>query len=357
MSQATLKSAARHNKLADHTTPLVYNEWYIAALSDEIGEALFHRRLLGIDVLMYRKKDGSIAALRNRCPHRSFPLSHGTRDGDDVVCGYHGLRFNAEGRCIHIPSQETVPDVIRTQSFPVIESSPLVWIWMGDAEKADATTIPDHSWLSAPDYTHVAGYLPVKSNYVRLHENVLDLTHFPYLHGEALGSVAYASAPFTVEERGNSVVIERQLRGELVNPGYGGAIGNIGHRVNRTSESWFKTPGFHIAHATIEDLEGGVDGKTSFHFKIIHMFTPESMTSTHYFFANARDIRINDTAFSEVSKQRAVATFLEDVDALEKIETMWVDDEEPEFREFSVAGDRAGLIMRRIIARMAAAEG
>ncbi|TAJ69813.1 MAG: aromatic ring-hydroxylating dioxygenase subunit alpha [Phenylobacterium sp.] len=346
---------ARSSRLADHTTPFVRSEWYVAGLSGEIGRQLTARKLLGVEVLLYRREDGTPVALRNRCPHRSFPLSHGKLEGDVVVCGYHGLAFGADGACVRIPSQALVPSAVRAQNFPVVERAPLVWIWMGDPDQADPGAIPEHPWLHAPDYTHVGGYLHVKCNYIRLHENVLDLTHFPFLHGEAVGDLAYAQAPFEVAEAGASVRITRRLEDHPVNAGYGSAIGNLGHRVNRTSESWFKTPAFHVAHATIEDLEGGVGGRAEFHFKILHMFTPETATSTHYFWASARDVAIKDEALSEASRTRAVNTFLEDVEALERIEAIW-SSEPDDFHEISVTGDRAGLLMRRIIARRAAEE-
>lgn len=355
-AQAKDRERGRVSRLADHTTPFVRNEWYVAGLSDELGRELTARKLLGVEVLLYRRQDGTAVALRNRCPHRSFPLSQGRLEGDVVVCGYHGLAFADDGACVRIPSQALVPSAVRAQAFPVVELAPLVWIWMGDPDRADPAAIPEHPWLQAADYTHVGGYLHVKCNYVRLHENVLDLTHFPFLHGEAVGDLAYAQAPFEVAEAGDSVRITRRLENHPVNAGYGAAIGNLGHRVNRTSESWFKTPAFHVAHATIEDLEGGVDGRAEFHFQILHMFTPETATSTHYFWASARDVAIDDEALSQASRARAVSTFLEDVEALERIEAIWSAEEE-DFAEISVTGDRAGLLMRRIIARRAAGEG
>jgi vanillate O-demethylase monooxygenase subunit len=342
------------SRLADHTTPLLRNEWYVAALSKEVDRTLRDRRLLGTSVLLYRTADGAPIALRNRCPHRSFPLSRGKLEGDNVVCGYHGLTFGSDGACVRVPSQEMVPEGVGTRRFPVVERAPLIWIWMGDPEAADPERIPEHPWLNAPDYAHVSGLLHVKCSYVRLHENVLDLTHFPFLHGETVGDLAYAQAPFEIAEQGDSVRITRRLKDHPVNPGFGGAIGNLGHRVNRTSESWFKTPAFHVAHGTIEDLEGGVGGRTEFHFKILHMFTPETSTSTHYFWASARDVAIDNAALSEAGQRRAINTFMEDVEALERIEALWR--EEGDLREISVAGDRAGLLMRRIIARRAQQE-
>lgn len=85
-------------------SPFLLNAWYVAALSTDIGpEALFHRKLLDTSVMMYRKLDGTAVAVHDRCPHRFAPLHLGKRDGDDVACVYHGLRFNAEGQCTHNP--------------------------------------------------------------------------------------------------------------------------------------------------------------------------------------------------------------------------------------------------------------
>ena len=65
------------NTFADHTTPLILNCWYVAALSREVSREIISRRLLGTDVAMYRTLAGEPVAVRNRCPHRSFPLAKG----------------------------------------------------------------------------------------------------------------------------------------------------------------------------------------------------------------------------------------------------------------------------------------
>lgn len=73
--------------LADETTPLLRNAWYVAALADEVTRQPLARRLLGVPVMLYRQLDGTPVALEDRCAHRSFPLSRGSIDGDTVVCG------------------------------------------------------------------------------------------------------------------------------------------------------------------------------------------------------------------------------------------------------------------------------
>src|SRR3546814_17286100 len=85
----------------------IKNAWYVAALATEVGpQDLFHRKLLGDSVLLYRKQDGQAVAMRDRCPHRFATLHLGKRDGDQVVCGYHALKFACTGKCTHKPHRD-----------------------------------------------------------------------------------------------------------------------------------------------------------------------------------------------------------------------------------------------------------
>ncbi|MGQ3227075.1 MAG: Rieske 2Fe-2S domain-containing protein, partial [Hydrogenophaga sp.] len=122
---------------ADHTTPLVRNCWYVAALASEVTREIISRRLLGVDVALYRTLAGEPVAVRNRCPHRSFPLAKGQLVGDVLMCGYHGMRFDPSGRCVHMPAMPIVPTNANVRSFPTVERGTLIWIWMGDADHAD----------------------------------------------------------------------------------------------------------------------------------------------------------------------------------------------------------------------------
>ena len=72
------------------------NAWYMTGWADEIGDTGLARRIAGQPLFLYRRADGTIAALLDRCPHRFAPLSKGRRDGDVVVCGYHGLGFGPD---------------------------------------------------------------------------------------------------------------------------------------------------------------------------------------------------------------------------------------------------------------------
>ena len=85
---------------------MVFGDWYPAMRAEglragETATAL----LLGIPLLVGRKADGKLFAMRDLCPHRGIPLSAGWFDGETVMCKYHGWRFEpCSGRCEEIPS-------------------------------------------------------------------------------------------------------------------------------------------------------------------------------------------------------------------------------------------------------------
>lgn len=58
--------------------------------------------------------DGTICALQDRCSHEEYPLSDGELDGGDLVCAYHGARFDA---CSG--ARKALPAVLPVRAYPV----------------------------------------------------------------------------------------------------------------------------------------------------------------------------------------------------------------------------------------------
>jgi nitrite reductase (NADH) small subunit len=48
----------------------------------------------GVQVAVFRLRDGSLRALGAVCPHRGGPLADGLMDGNVVVCPLHGHTFD-----------------------------------------------------------------------------------------------------------------------------------------------------------------------------------------------------------------------------------------------------------------------
>ena len=122
------------------------NAWYVAGWDHHVGNDLLARTICDEPIVFFRTEDGTVAALEDRCCHRSAPLSVGRHKGDEIECGYHGLRFDRTGQCISVPSQDLVPPGACVRSYPIVEKNRWVWIWMGAPARADATLIPDYFW-------------------------------------------------------------------------------------------------------------------------------------------------------------------------------------------------------------------
>jgi phenylpropionate dioxygenase-like ring-hydroxylating dioxygenase large terminal subunit len=210
------------SNLADENTLLVRDAWYVAAFSrDLVAGKIFARKIAGERVLLYRKRDGAVVALKDRCPHRSFPLSAGFLEEDDVVCGYHGMRFAPDGRCVKVPSQPTVPRAMAARSYPVVEEAPVIWIWVGNKDIAATTPLPSQDWfLERGGWAAAHSYLHVRASYVHLHENLMDLSHLTFLHSRTFGTPDYAKAPFETEVNDRAIAVRRIVSPTLLPPIY-----------------------------------------------------------------------------------------------------------------------------------------
>jgi phenylpropionate dioxygenase-like ring-hydroxylating dioxygenase large terminal subunit len=92
-----------------------------------------------IPLVLGRDAVGKVFALRDVCPHRAFPLSAGSCDGQTVECTYHGWRFDAHtGQCREIPSitadSKLQVDRIYAGSFPCEERDGYIWVYLANPE-------------------------------------------------------------------------------------------------------------------------------------------------------------------------------------------------------------------------------
>ena len=138
------------------------NSWYVIFWSRDIADRPQSRMVLGEQIVVFRTADGTLAALEDRCPDRHLPLSMGSVAGETIVCGYHGMAFDAAGTCVAAPGNGTVPPRARVRSYPAVERHETVWVWMGDPAQAGPATIPDVGMITSPHHravgrsTHVA---------------------------------------------------------------------------------------------------------------------------------------------------------------------------------------------------------
>jgi phenylpropionate dioxygenase-like ring-hydroxylating dioxygenase large terminal subunit len=342
--------------LADSSTPFIYNAWYVIAPANEVTRTPVARTALGNSIMLFRKLDGEVVALQNRCCHRSFPLAHGTVDGDTIVCGYHGLRYDCSGKCIEIPMQKSVPAALRVRAYPAVEKGPFVWIWMGERPPANGEIPPHQEWLDQPEWAVRWGYLHVNGSYVHMHENLLDLSHLSFLHSKTFGTPEYARTPVEINCEGDNLEVWRHVQCELP-PIYSKPLGWAGARAMRSSGSKYVSPGLHVNTGIFRNLDLPETVQTPQPMvRVAQLVTPESPTTTHYWTAQARNFAIDDAAMGEFMIGAQIAAFREDAFALEQITALQGLAGTGEFEEISIPTDKAGVLMRRRLRKLAELE-
>jgi nitrite reductase/ring-hydroxylating ferredoxin subunit len=77
---------------------------------DLAGDALRPVTVRGADIVVARSGDGRVCAIAAACSHMGGPLADGMRDGDEVVCPWHGSRFDlCTGDVVHGPAVYAQP--------------------------------------------------------------------------------------------------------------------------------------------------------------------------------------------------------------------------------------------------------
>ncbi|NWK96213.1 Rieske (2Fe-2S) protein [Sphingobium lactosutens] len=181
--------------------------WYVAAWSKDVSDGLLPVKIIGQPVVLYRLASGEAIALEDRCVHRLAPLSCGKREGDDLRCMYHGLRFAPDGRCVEIPGQDIIPPIARVYRYPVTEKGGWVWIWPGDPQLADAGLVPDVIGPGNPDWKIITSQIDYDAHADLVIDNLLDFSHLTYVHANS-----FAADKQWAEKRPKVERIERGLR-------------------------------------------------------------------------------------------------------------------------------------------------
>ncbi len=300
------------------------NGWYSAIWSRELKDKPVGKTFLNEKVVLFRNDRGQVGALEDCCCHRAAPLSLGEVSGATLACGYHGLKFDVTGRCVEVPGQSEVPSGAKVRSYPVHEKNNVVWIWMGDAAKADTAKIPDMPWLSDPKWATTPGNLHVKTNYQFIIDNLLDLTHVTYVHKNTLaGDPREATTPTKTERLNDGVRVGRWMI-DFVPPPLFAKAGNFTSNVDRWQHVTWHPPGIvYLDVGCAKTGTGAPQGDRSQGISIwsSHLITPETEHSSHYMFCFARDFKVDDPEMSRMLYEGSKATFTEDADILEAVQT------------------------------------
>jgi vanillate O-demethylase monooxygenase subunit len=274
------------------------NVWYQAGWGDELeATPLLARTIAGIPLVLFRTEGGEVAALLDRCPHRFAPLSRGRKHAGGIACGYHGLAFNAAGACIHNP-HGPVSRALSVSAYPCLERHDMIWLWLGDSERADPALIPDLSFIDRTPVTAKShGYLATAADYRLGIDNIMDLSHVDYLHPNTLGGGALTKAKATVTQDGGTVQVAWRIDNHLAPPAFAEHFADPGAPADVWSIVKWHAPGVMVLEAGAAPMgRPRSEGVNSFN---LHVMTPETARTTHYFFANTRTFKLDDGAYNQ----------------------------------------------------------
>lgn len=333
------------------------NGWYPVIWGSEVGARPVARTVLKEPLVLFRTASGRVVVFEDRCCHRAAPLSRGKVVGEQLVCGYHGLRFAPTGACVEVPGQAHVPPGGAVRCYPAAEKWAVIWVWPGDPAKADPGTIPDLPWLDTPGWTKTPSYIHLKANYQLLVDNLLDVTHVPYLHENTLaGDPSEATTPAKTERLNDGVRVGRWLI-DVNPPPIFARAGGFDGKVDRWQFVTWKPPStVYLDIGCAKTGTGAPEGDRSQGISIwsSHLITPETETTTHYLFGYARNFRQDDPEMSKFLLEGSRAAFLQDVGMLEAQQTNLADGTIE--RRIDIWADAAQLQARRMLDRLIEAE-
>jgi phenylpropionate dioxygenase-like ring-hydroxylating dioxygenase large terminal subunit len=164
------------------------NYWYPVAWASEVTKTKPRAvRLCGQNIMLMRSEDGTVRALRDRCPHRGVKLSQGRQEfAGTVSCPYHGWTFRLKNgelvAAITDGPDSGVCGRIAVRTYPTAERLGLVWVFAGDKPPHPLDEQLPEEMVNPPAYA-VGGRIEERDGNWRLYaENGFDEGHGKYLH-------------------------------------------------------------------------------------------------------------------------------------------------------------------------------
>jgi phenylpropionate dioxygenase-like ring-hydroxylating dioxygenase large terminal subunit len=338
----------------------VRNAWYVAAWCHDVAkDEVLARTIIDQPLVLYRKHDGAVVALEDRCCHRLAPLSKGRREGDDLRCMYHGLKFAPDGRCIEIPGQALIPPRAVVRSYPVVERGNWVWIWMGDAARADLSQIPATIAATDPAWRFQTGHIDYAAHAQLINDNLLDLSHLSFVHEKTLGR----NTPQWASERPNVTALPRGVRFQrwIQNRGPSHYYGKPGELYDLWHSYDFLVPGIFLQKpawyppgtAQRYNLQPPVEPALFVRLDE-QAVTPMSNATSRYFYATGARSADAGAALADEMFRFTETAFYEDKDIIEAQQKVIALD--PDRPMLSMSFDAGPNLFRGIVRQLLAAE-
>lgn len=348
--------------------------WYVAAEPEELAEGICARKIMNRPVILFRTEAGEPVALEDRCAHRYAPLSNGRLEGDIIRCGYHGICFDKNGRCVAIPGQDDLPEseMMSVRTFPVLEKYGYVWIWMGDPKSADGgRSIPSGFYIGDdPGWRgRKLQMLSLNGYYELINDNLFDVSHAEWVHGSTLGAdimrLSRTMEKGLPTEGFNGSYY--QIDGDVIrfglhaNGGSSPPAFSKGLALKYGKEEWPDATDWHLdvqwwfPSFFVFDVKTRPAGSTDdegVRQVSLNALTPETETSTHYFFTVSHNYHLDDESVTTYWADGVAHAFHEDKEVIGAQQARILEYGSHDLHEFpkmTLSTDLLGIHARRLI--------
>ena len=332
------------------------NTWYVACKSEDIDGKPLGRQVCGERMVFYRDGQGQVAALEDFCPHRGAPLSLGFVKDGKLVCGYHGLEMGCDGKTVAMPGQR-VRAFPAIRSYPAVERYGFIWVWPGEAAKADVALLPQLHFFDNPQWAYGGGLYHVQADYRLMIDNLMDLTHETYVHANSIGQPEIDETPCITKVDGDEVITSRHMEGIQAPPFWKMAMRANGLPDDAPVDRWQIcrfTPPSHVMIDVGVALagNGGFDAPDDkkVYCVVVDFITPETDTSMWYFWGMARKFKPQDPALTDSIREGQGKIFGEDLEMLERQQRNLSAHPSRELLKLNI--DAGGVQSRRVIERL-----
>lgn len=283
------------------------NCWYLVAWEEDLPAGSHVLRTVAErPLIISRRESGDVDILLDRCPHRFVPLSRGCIEEDRITCGYHGIAFDRQGKCVHNPHGPLV-SALQVPLYPAVLKYSGVWVWLGDPDLADPALVPDLSLMN--EYPAVAqnfGYEFIGAHYLLCADNILDLSHADYLHSDSLGGGATTRAKQKVQESESEITVKWFAENDVVPPALEVMMDEKGQPIDlHLSVRWNAPAAMLLNFGAVPTGKPELGGPDTWG---IHVMTPQDASHTHYFFWNGRN-RNWEPEFNKVVRETMKQAF------------------------------------------------
>jgi vanillate O-demethylase monooxygenase subunit len=268
--------------------------------------------------------------------------------------------MGCDGKTIAMPGQR-VRGFPAVRTYPVVERHGFIWVWPGDAAKADPAKIHPLPWAENPEWAYGGGLYHIACDYRLMIDNLMDLTHETYVHANSIGQKEIDEAAPATKTDGDEVITSRFMHGIMAPPFWKMALRGNNLPDDQPVDRWqicrFSPP----SHVMIEvgvalAGHGGYDAPADKKASsiVVDFITPETETSIWYFWGMARTFQPHDAELTAKIREGQGKIFSEDLEMLERQQKnllAW-----PERNLLKLNIDAGGVQSRRVIDRLLAEE-